>query len=123
MRLDTESMPLVTYDQLRVEKPIEDEFRVKCYNDEAMTGKFSQFEDNEEHFSNTVFSLAAGSAGVQVNLEIDPVLHGWVKTLRLVNYLLALPRTLKHRKHLIPDKDSRICELGESKWHPTLLEI
>ena len=40
MRLDTESMPLVAYDQLRVEKPIEDEVRVECY-DEAMTGEYS----------------------------------------------------------------------------------
>ena len=29
MRLDTESMPLLAYDQLRVEKPIKDEVRVK----------------------------------------------------------------------------------------------
>ena len=45
MRLDTESMPLLAYDQLlRVEKLIEDEVRAECY-DEAMTGEFSQFED------------------------------------------------------------------------------
>ena len=33
MRLDTESMPLLVYDQLRVEKPIEDEVSVKYYDD------------------------------------------------------------------------------------------
>ena len=37
MRLDTKNMPLLAYDQLRVEKPIEDEVRVECYDD-AMTG-------------------------------------------------------------------------------------
>ena len=44
MRLDTESMPLLAYDQLRVEKLFEDEVRAECYND-AMTNEFSQFEE------------------------------------------------------------------------------
>ena len=38
MRQDTESMPLLAYDQLGVIKPIEDEVRVECYDD-AMTGE------------------------------------------------------------------------------------
>ena len=42
------------------------------------------------HHSSSNFSLAAGSARVQVNLLVDPVLHGWIKTLRMPNYLLAL---------------------------------
>ena len=42
MRLDTENMPLLAYDQLRVEKLIEDEVKVECYDD-AMD-EFSQFE-------------------------------------------------------------------------------
>ena len=84
-------MPLLVHDQLRVEKPIEDEVRVKCYAD-AMTGEFSQFEESSVHHSNSISSLVAGSARVQVNLEVDPVLHGWTKTLRLINYLLALPK-------------------------------
>ena len=44
MRLDTESMPLLAYDQLRVEKLTEDEVRVECYDD-AMMGEFSQFDE------------------------------------------------------------------------------
>ena len=30
----------------------------------------------------------------------NPVLHGWVKALRLINYLLALPKIAKHKIHL-----------------------
>ena len=78
-------MPLLAYDQLRVEKPIEDEVRVECYDD-AMTGEFSQFEENSINFSNSISSLAAGSARVQVNLVVVPVLHGWTKMLRLINF-------------------------------------
>ena len=85
MKLDTEDMPLLAYDQLRVEKPIEDEVRVECY-DEALTGEFSQFEESSVHYANSISSRAAGSARVQVNLEVDPVSHGWTNTLRLINY-------------------------------------
>ena len=42
---------------------------------------------NFHNYSNSISSLAACLARVQVNLEVDPVLHGWTKTLRLINYL------------------------------------
>ena len=44
MRLDTDCMPLLAYEQLRVEKVTADEVKAECY-DEAMTGEFSQFEE------------------------------------------------------------------------------
>ena len=68
-----------------IEKIVVDDAKSQCY-DKAMTGKFSQFEENSVHLSISVLSLAAGSARVQVNLEIYPVLHGWTKALRLINY-------------------------------------
>ena len=159
MRLDTESMPLLAYDQRRVEKLIEDEVRVECY-DNSMTGEFSQFdkssvllahdqlrvekpsedevrvensnnvligeffqiEESSVHLSNSVFSLAAGLARVQVNLLVDPVLHGWSKNLRLINYLLDLPKRLKHKLHLIPEKNCQICDAGDNQWDPTVIQ-
>ena len=104
-------MPLVVYDRLRVEKPIEDKVRVKCYY-EAMMGEFSQFEESSVHpfilylFPCCWFGQGAGC------LVVDPVLHGWTKTLQLINYLLALPKRLKHKLHLILDKNCQICEAG-----------
>ena len=80
-----------------------------------MTGEFSQLEENSFHHSNSLSSLAAGSARVQVNLEFDPVLHGWTKALRLIKYLLALPKRLKHKLHLVPDQNCQICEVGDTK--------
>ena len=44
MKLDTKDMPLLAYDQLRVEKPIEDEVRAECFGDSHITG----FEDTTE---------------------------------------------------------------------------
>ena len=54
---------------------IEDKVRVERY-DKAMTCEFSQFEENSVHHSTSISSFAAGLASVQVNLEVDPVLHG-----------------------------------------------
>ena len=121
MRLDTENIPLLAYDQLRVEKPIEGEVRVECYN-KAMTGEFSQFDKNSIHHSNSISSFAAGLARVQVNLEVDPLLDGWTKALRFLNYLLALPKKLKHKLHLVPDQNCQVCEVRETKWDPTVHE-
>ena len=87
-----------------------------------MTGEFSQFQENSVHISNSISSLAAGLARVQIKLLVYPVLHGWTKTLRLINYLLALPKRLKHKLHLILNKTCKICEARDNKWDSTVLK-
>ena len=46
-------------------------------------------------------------------------MHGWTKTLRIINYLLAVPKLFKHKLHLIPDKDCAVCKAGDNPWNPT----
>ena len=57
------------------------------YFDIIITGELSQHEDSSVHVSNSALSLAAGLARVQVNLPVDPVLHGWTKTLSNTNFI------------------------------------
>ena len=45
MQLDFESMPLLAYDQLTVDKTIEAEVMAECY-DKVMTSEFSQFDED-----------------------------------------------------------------------------
>ena len=59
---------------------------------------------------------SVGSARVQVNLLVDPVLHGWTRALRIINYLLAVPKKVKHRTHLIPDENCQVCENVRTRW-------
>ena len=113
-----EKSVLLSHDQLMVEKPIEGEVRVE-YLINYKKGEISGCEDDSDQVLNSAFSLAAGSARVHVNLLVDPVLHGWTRTLRVINYLLALPKQLKQRLHLVPDKNCVICEAGDSPWNPT----
>ena len=46
MKLDVESMPLLVYDQLTVDKTIEADVMAEYY-DEVMTGEFSQFDEEK----------------------------------------------------------------------------
>ena len=41
------------------------------------------------------------------------------KLSRVINYLPALPKRLKHKLHLILDKKCLICEAGDTPWNPT----
>ena len=59
---------------------------------------------------------SVGSARVQFNLLVDPVLHGWTRALRVINYLLTVPKKVKHRAHLIPDKNCHIFMTMETGW-------
>ena len=36
-----------------------------------------------------------------------------------MNYLLALPKRLKHKLHLIPEKSCVLCQAGDNPWTPT----
>ena len=124
--MDTENMHLLSYNQLRVGKTVEDEVKAKCH-DAAMTGEFSQFEEKtvllvhdqlmvdksseemvridltealientrEEVENNSIFLVAVGSARVQVNLLVDPVLHGWTRTLRIQELLISFTKKAK----------------------------
>ena len=113
-----EKSVLLAHDQLRVEKPIEGEVRVEN-SDSIITGELSQHKDSSVYVSNSAFSLATGSARAEVNLPVDPVLHGWTKTLRVINYMLALPKQLKHKLHLVLDKNCLIYEARDNPWNPT----
>ena len=86
-----EKSVLLAHVQLMVEKTIEGEVRVEYLN-RYDKEELSDCEDGSDQVLNFAFSLAASSARVQVNLLVDPVLHGWTKTLRVINYLSAAPK-------------------------------
>ena len=50
-----------------------------------------------------------------MNLLVDPVLHGWTRSLRIINYLLAVPKKVKHKSHLILDASCQICETTKTR--------
>ena len=83
----------------------------------ALNLKKSQYS-----FPPPILSLAPGLARVQVNLQVDPVLHGWAKALSLINYLLDLPKIVKYKYHLVLDQDFQTCGVREHKRDPTVHE-
>ena len=82
---------LMVHDQLKVEKTIDEvEVMVECKNSEASK---DENVENSIHLTNSLGSCV-GSARVQVNLLVDPVLHGWTRALRIINHLLSVPKNL-----------------------------
>ena len=60
---------------------------------ERQDSKFESSHHSTDSVKIPNSSSSVGSARVQVNLLVDPVLHGWTRALRIINYLLAIPKT------------------------------
>ena len=103
---------LMVHDQLKDEETNEVEVMVECNGSKS---KNCQNVANSVHVSDSPVS-SAGSAMVQVNLLVDPVLHGWTRNLRIINYLVTVPKKVKHKAHLIPDKHCQICKTIKTNW-------
>ena len=117
-------MPLTSYDQLHLEKPVKELVEKECFP-EAFTKEFTSNTTEDEHEvdypedEHTEFSALAAATGKGVaELPVDPVFQGWRKAMRITGYLQGWRTKYCHKGHLIPDKDCRVCKLGEHKWDP-----
>ena len=128
-------MPLTSYNEIKLVKPLEDEIKVECFP-EAFTEKFSsenkenadssdtvQSEDESEDDSeeSTIpFCALAANAGRDAaeQLLVNPVYHGWRRSIRIIGYMQAWTKLYRHKTHLTADKDCRICTLSKDAWDP-----
>ena len=124
MKLDSSEMPLTSYDQLHLDKPIKELVEKECFP-EAFTKEFTSTTDEDEPVDDypeddsTEFSVLAAAAGKGVaELLVDPVLQGWRRAMRITGYLQGWRTSYCHKGHLIPNENCRICKLGEHKWDP-----
>ena len=125
MRKDISEMPLMSYDDLYLEKPVEESVLVECFPESFMK-KFTcagDHEDSEEtdeaDDGNEEFSVLAANAGKGIaELLVDPVFQGWRRALRITGYMQEWKTKYCHKIHLIPDDECRICKLGQYKWDP-----
>ena len=124
MKLDLSKMPLNSYDQLHLEKPVKELVEKECFP-EAFTKEFTSnaakdelevdyLEDEHTEFS----ELAAAARKGVAELLVDPVFQGWRRAMRITGYLQGWRTKYCHKGHLIPDEDCRVCKLGEHKWDP-----
>ena len=123
MTRDTEDMPLTPYSQLRVGKPIEDEVKVECFSEpfikdiENSTGEITPLQIISDPGVHTVGCSPPGGRG-EVELIIDPVYHGWRRSLRILGYVRAIWDRFNHKNHLIPIIECDMCRLGVTVWDP-----
>ena len=73
---------LLVHDQLKLDNSNEVEVMVECHDSKYETSH--NITDSVRISDSSLSSV--GSARVQVNLLVDPVLHGWTRALRIINY-------------------------------------
>ena len=123
MSRDKAEMPLTSYDNLRVEKPVEESIQVECFPESFMK-KFTCTEEDLEETDEVddgseEFSVLAANTGKGIaELLVDPVFQGWKRALRITGYMQGWRTKYCHKKHLIPDDECRVCKLGDHRWDP-----
>ena len=91
-RMMKEIIPRNLYDNLRVEKPVEESIQVECFPESFMK-KFSCTEEDLEETDGVddgyeEFSVLAASAGKGIaELLVDPVFQGWRRAPRITGYM------------------------------------
>ena len=129
MKKDKSEMPLTSYEQLKMDKSIEEIVKIECFPDSFM----EQFSVNKEHRGDSdeydtvddvddgseEFSVLAASAGRGVaELLVDPVYQGWRRALRITGYMQGWRTKYCHGRHVTTDKNCSLCRLGEHRWDP-----
>ena len=133
MKNNRSEMPLTSYDNLRLDKPVEESIKMECFPESFMKKFTHAAEDDEVDHDEVLddtdgvddgsdeFSVLAASAGKGVaELLVDPVFQGWKRALRIAGYMQGWRTKYCHKKHLIPDDKCRVCKLGEHKWDPRM---
>ena len=127
MRKDKKEMPIMPYEKLILDKKTTDNVQQECFP-ESFLKEFSvdaeQAQDelgevDEVPSEDHEFAVLATSAGRGVaELLVDPIFHGWMKSLRITGYMQGWKTSYSHSKHLIQDENCRICVLGDHRWDP-----
>ena len=103
MRRDTVSMPLTRYDQLVVDKSVEDKVDLEYFDEPFLLNAFLSM-----HYAETG-SLLPRSAGRDVStLLVDPISLVWLKSIHVMNNILEFILKLKHRTFHTVQEDTCI---------------
>ena len=100
MKNDLSEMPITSYVNLRIDKPVEESMKKECFPESFMK-EFTHGNEDDETADDEVlddtdgvedgseeFSVLAANAGKGVaELLIDPVFQGWRKALRITGYM------------------------------------
>ena len=112
MRLEREAMPLKSYSELTVSQNIEDQVRMECY-DHLLEPKEDGYGPHHEIFSifaEEVFINSVSTGRIGFGPLIDPIHHGWFRTIRIIQNVLRFVGILIHRlKHAVSDPQCFVC--------------
>ena len=110
MRRDTINMPLTKYNQLVLDKSVEDEVDVECFDYPFLLNAFvsMNYTENESETGSLLPRLAGRDVSTLLD---DPIKLGWLKSIRVLNNVLEFILRLKHRTfHTVQEDTCIICE-------------
>ena len=109
MSLETEEMPLMKYTDLTVDRETEIEVKTECFDEPFLSGE--QVEGCQT-VGNINLNIATVTAGREnANILVNPIEHGWFKTIRIISYVLAFILKLKHNTfHKQIQQECEICK-------------
>ena len=87
MRRDTINMPLTKYNQLVLDKSVEDEVDVECFDYPFLLNAFvsMNYTENESETGSLLPRLAGRDVSTLLD---DPIKLGWLKSIRVLNNVL-----------------------------------
>ena len=123
MKLDTEAMPLRKYSDLAVSKTQELEVQAECFEEPFLLDQGMDAINSLHARENLPSPPRPTAARGAATLLVDPVLHGWFKTIRIMNIVLGFIEKMKHGKHkLIPDEKCQVCKHENKMWDVRYME-
>ena len=96
MRMAKSDMPLMSYEDLKIDKSLEEKVNIECFPDSFLKEFTADDKDVLEELNvvdeiedeNVKFSVLAAKAGRGVaELLVDPIFHGWRRAMRITSYL------------------------------------
>ena len=141
MKLDTELMPMMRYDELTMSKDQEKAVKNECFEEPFLPSE----EENNFHTcckvmvtpadtphqaevthsaSEEIHTVGPGPIGRREENEliVNIVSLGWRRAIRILNCVLAFIQKIKHRKHHSKVEDCIICREGEKNWEKRHME-
>ena len=117
MKIDLEKMNLISYENLSVEKKLQEKIQEECFQ-EPFLPETEEISINHTQDTTNIFPSPGKGGESRLNLVIDPIRVGWLKTQNTLCRVFEWIDKLKHKtQHKTIKPNCQLCEgQGEYDW-------
>ena len=101
MKMDIDEMPLKKYSDLTIPSSLEKQVSEECYDHLLLPREDSEPSSHEifSIFADEIFVNSVATGRIGFGPIIDPIFHGWFKTIRIIQLVLKFVGVLLHRRN------------------------